>query len=87
MIRKVTRVVIGLIGFILGITTYLTLMENFPTLKFGTDMYGFIISGAVGIIVGLLFYAVEPWIINKIKEAAKMMDKEISKYPQTDILL
>lgn len=87
MIRKVTRVVIGLIGLILGTTTYLTLMDKFPQLKFGTDMYGFIISGAVGIILGLLFYAVEPWIINKIKEAAKVMDKEISKYPQTDILL
>lgn len=87
MIRKVTRVVIGLIGLILGTTTYLTLMENFPKLKFGTDMYGFIISGAVGIILGLLFYAVEPWIINKVKDVAKIMDKEISKYPQTDILL
>ncbi|RDY22752.1 PIN/TRAM domain-containing protein [Romboutsia maritimum] len=87
MIRKVTRVVIGILGFILGLTTYLTLMKDFEALKFGTDTYGFILSVVAGIVIGLLFYLVEPWVINKVKDVAKIMDKEISKYPQTDILL
>ncbi|MEG2058114.1 MAG: PIN/TRAM domain-containing protein, partial [Romboutsia sp.] len=87
MIRKVARIAIGILGLILGVTTYITLMGKFPGLKFGSNSYGFIIAGVVGIVLGLLFYAVEPWIINKVKEAAKIMDKEISKYPQTDILL
>lgn len=87
MIRKVTRVIIGILGFILGSTAYLTLMKDFEALKFGTDTYGIIVSVVVGIVIGLLFYLVEPWVINKVKDVTKMMDKEISKYPQTDILL
>lgn len=87
MIRKVTRVAIGIIGFILGMTTYLTLMNDFPKLTFGTEIYGIAVSIAVGIIVGMLLYSIEPWFIDKIKDIAKIIDKEISKYPQTDILL
>lgn len=87
MIQKITRIVTGLLGFILGITTYTTLMKQFKVLTFGTDVYGIIASVSVGIIVGLILYAIEPWLINKFKDIAKIMDKEISKYPQTDILL
>ncbi|MGL4911701.1 MAG: PIN/TRAM domain-containing protein [Romboutsia sp.] len=87
MIQKVTRFVIGILGFTLGITTYSTLMKQFKVLMFGAEAYGLIASVSVGIVIGLLFYAIEPWVINKCKELAKVMDKEISKYPQTDILL
>lgn len=87
MIRKVTRIVIGIVGVIIGLTTYLTLMKDFPALSFGTNIYGIIASVVVGIVTGLLFYLVEPWFINKVKEITKILDKEISKYPQTDILL
>ncbi|RDY25111.1 PIN/TRAM domain-containing protein [Romboutsia weinsteinii] len=87
MIRKVTRIVIGIVGVIIGLTTYLTLMKDFPALSFGTNIYGIIASVVVGIVTGLLFYLVEPWFINKVKEITKVLDKEISKYPQTDILL
>jgi uncharacterized protein YacL len=79
--------VIGILGFTVGITTYSTLMKQFPVLTFGTDVNGIIASVSVGIIIGLIFYAIEPWVINKFKDFAKVMDKEISKYPQTDILL
>lgn len=87
MIRKVTRAAIGIIGFILGMTTYLTLMKDFPKLTFGTEIYGIAAAIAVGIIVGVLLYSIEPWFIDKIRDIAKIIDKEISKYPQTDILL
>ncbi|HSQ90393.1 PIN/TRAM domain-containing protein [Romboutsia sp.] len=87
MIQKITRIVTGILGFTLGITTYAALIKQFPVLTFGTDVYDIIASVSVGIIIGLIFYAIEPWIINKFKDIAKIMDKEISKYPQTDILL
>ncbi|CEH36085.1 PIN/TRAM domain-containing protein [Romboutsia lituseburensis] len=87
MIQKITRFVIGILGFTLGVTTYSTLMKEFTVLKFGADAYGLIASVSVGIVIGLIFYAIEPWVINKCKDLAKIMDKEISKYPQTDILL
>ncbi|MDK2564882.1 PIN/TRAM domain-containing protein [Romboutsia sedimentorum] len=87
MIQKITRIIIAILGFTVGITTYSTLMKQFPVLTFGTDVNGIIASVSVGIIIGLIFYAIEPWVINKFKDFAKVMDKEISKYPQTDILL
>lgn len=87
MIQKVTRIVTGVLGLTLGITTYSTLMKKFPVLTFGTDVYGIIASVSAGIIIGLIFYAIEPLVINKFKYVAKILDKEISKYPQTDILL
>ncbi len=87
MIQKITRIIIGILGLTVGITTYSTLMKQFPVLTFGTDVNGIIASVSVGIIIGLIFYAIEPWVINKFKDFAKVMDKEISKYPQTDILL
>jgi uncharacterized protein YacL len=87
LIQKITRIIIGILGLTVGITTYSTLMKQFPVLTFGTDVNGIIASVSVGIIIGLIFYAIEPWVINKFKDFAKVMDKEISKYPQTDILL
>ncbi len=87
MIQKIARIIIGILGLTVGITTYSTLMKQFPVLTFGTDVNGIIASVSVGIIIGLIFYAIEPWVINKFKDFAKVMDKEISKYPQTDILL
>ncbi|MDK2587212.1 PIN/TRAM domain-containing protein [Romboutsia sedimentorum] len=87
MIQKITRIIIAILGLTVGITTYSTLMKQFPVLTFGTDVNGIIASVSVGIIIGLIFYAIEPWVINKFKDFAKVMDKEISKYPQTDILL
>lgn len=87
MIRKVIRVCVGMLGLILGSTTYLKLMKDIKQLTFGRDIYGFAAAIAVGIVIGLLFYVIEPWVVKKVKEAAKIMDKEISKYPQTDVLL
>ncbi|CEI74341.1 MULTISPECIES: PIN/TRAM domain-containing protein [Romboutsia] len=87
MIPKVIRFITSILGFALGMTTYATLMKAFPALKFGAEIYGLIASVSVGIVVGIIFYAIEPWFTDKFKDIAKVMDKEISKYPQTDILL
>lgn len=87
MIRKVTRILFILLGFTIGITTYLTLMKDFEILTFGKETYGYIAAVVAGIVIGILGYLIEPWVVNKTKELAKILDKELSKYPQTDILL
>ncbi|MFR8598926.1 MAG: PIN/TRAM domain-containing protein, partial [Clostridioides difficile] len=87
MIRKVTRILFILLGFTIGITTYLTLMKDFEILTFGKETYGYIAAVVAGIIIAILGYLIEPWVVNKVKEIAKIVDKELSKYPQTDILL
>ncbi|MGL5313749.1 MAG: PIN/TRAM domain-containing protein [Peptostreptococcaceae bacterium] len=87
MLKRVIRIVISILGFILGLTTYLSLVKAFPQLAFGIDEQGMVASIIVGIVIGLLFYLIWPWAANKFQEIAKLVDKEISKYPQTDILL
>ncbi|HHN8258521.1 TPA: PIN/TRAM domain-containing protein [Clostridioides difficile] len=87
MIRKVTRILFILLGFTISITTYLTLMKDFEILTFGKETYGYIAAVVAGIIIAILGYLIEPWVVNKVKEIAKIVDKELSKYPQTDILL
>lgn len=87
MIQKMIRAMIGLFGFILGFTLYSSLASTFPVLLFGIDKNAILISTVVGLIIGIILYIIGPWIIDKFKYIAKLMDKEISKYPQTDILL
>ena len=87
MIRKIIRAFIGIAGFVLGFTTYLTLMRDYEMLTFGSDLRGFIISIGLGIVLAFVFYKLEPWVVNKTKELVKILDTEMAKYPQTDILL
>lgn len=87
MLIKIMRAVIGVLGLIIGSTTYLSASQRFTKLNFGSDIYGFIASIIIGLIMGVIFYIIAPFIINTFKKAAKAIDREISKYPQTDIIL
>ncbi len=81
------RAIVGLLGFTIGLTTYASIDKLFPNFDFGTGTYGVVASIGLGLVIALIFYAIEPWVLNKFKELVKIVDKEISKYPQTDILL
>ncbi len=85
MINRIIRLVITTVGLVLGFTTYFSLSKAVPMLSFGMNEIA--ISIVVAIILGILFYLISPWIIEKAKNIAKFVDGEISKYPQTDILL
>ena len=87
MIQKIIRAMIGIFGFVLGFTIYSSLASTFPALLFGISNSAILISIAVGLIIGVIFYIIAPWVIDNFKYIAKLLDKEISKYPQTDILL
>ncbi len=86
MIKKIIRIIITIISTTLAFTTYSSLAEKFPEILFGFDDKAIVISSIVAIIVGVVFYAIYPLIYEKVKYIAKLLDKEISKYPQTDIL-
>ena len=86
MLSKIIRMLISLLGFILGITSYLSVVKYFPQISFGIDNK-FLVGMAVGLVAGILLYLISPWIFKQIREFVKILDKEISKYPQTDILL
>ena len=87
MIQKIIRGMIGIFGFVLGFTVYSSLASTFPVLLFGISNNAILISIVVGLIIGIIFYIIGPWVIDNFKYIAKLLDKEISKYPQTDILL
>ena len=86
MISKIIRVLISLLGVILGTTSYLSLVKYFPQLSFGIENV-YLVSIAAGLLIGVFFYLISPWIFNKVRRFVKILDTEISKYPQTDILL
>ena len=86
MLSKIIRTLISFLGVLLGITSYLSLEKYFPQVSFGIDNV-FLVGIVVGLVVGILFYLISPWIFSKVREFVKILDKEISKYPQTDILL
>jgi uncharacterized protein YacL len=87
LIRKAIRLVFSLIGLIIGFTSYSTLAKSFEILTFGSELYGLIAAIIFGIIIAILGYLIEPWASKKTKDVAKVLDKELSKYPQVDILL
>ena len=84
---KIIRAIIGIIGFFVGSSTYISISQRFNIFNFSSGIYGFITSITIGIIIGAIFYIIAPFIINAFKKAAKAIDREISKYPQTDIIL
>ena len=86
MISKIIRILMSILGFLLGTTTYSSLAKYFPQIKFGIDNI-YLISMVAGLLLAVLFYLISPWIFNKVRAFIKILDKEISKYPQTDILL
>lgn len=69
-----------LFGFIIGIIIYLILMKDFEILIFGKEIYGYIVVVVVGIIIVILGYFIELWVVNKVKEIVKIVDKELLKY-------
>ena len=86
LISKIIRILMSILGFLLGTTTYSSLAKYFPQIKFGIDNI-YLISMVAGLLLAVLFYLISPWIFNKVRAFIKILDKEISKYPQTDILL
>ena len=86
MISKIIRGLISILGIIVGITSYLSLAKYFPQLNFGiTNVY--LVALIAGLLGGVFLYLISPWFFNQVRMFVKILDTEISKYPQTDILL
>ena len=87
MISKIMRIIIGLLGAPFGTAVYITLVELLPGLFTNVNNYKYIIAIGAALAFGIIFYIISPWILSKVREGVKLLDKEISKYPQSDILL
>lgn len=86
MLSKIIRILIALLGVVLGTTSYINIVQYFPNLSFGIKNI-YLIGIVVGALLGVIFFLISPWIFKKVRGFIKAVDKEISKYPQTDILL
>ena len=58
---------IGILGFVLGFTVYSSLADTFPALLFGINKNVILVSIAVGLIIGVIFYIIGPWFIDNFK--------------------
>lgn len=87
MVLRIIRGLIGLVGVTTGVATYFSVIRAFPQYAFNSDFKIIMGSIVAGLVVGLIFYIIAPWIINSIKLLVGVIDKEISKYPSGDILL
>ena len=73
MLSKIIRMLISLLGFILGITSYLSVVKYFPQISFGIDNK-FLVGMSVELVAVILLYLISPWIFKKMK---KSLDKHI----------
>lgn len=87
MIKKIVRFLIGGLGLIVGSSTYVSVTQNFKVLTYNNKTYEAVAAVVVGLVLGIIFYLIEPWVMNKIRKIARAAEKEISRYPQVDILL
>ena len=77
-IKSHSSTLIALISTISLILVLLTFVFNVSTLFMCISL---LISIVVGLIIGVIFYIIGPWVIDNFKYIAKLLDKEISKYP------
>lgn len=87
MVLRIIRGLIGLVGVTTGVATYFSVIKTFPQYALDSGLKVIVGSIVAGLVLGLIFYIVAPWIINGIKLLVGIIDKEISKYPSGDILV
>ncbi|MEG0180995.1 MAG: PIN/TRAM domain-containing protein [Peptostreptococcaceae bacterium] len=86
MIKKLIRILIAIFGLAIGTTLYINLVKIVPGLSFGMKNI-YLVGFAAGMVLAIIFYLLSPWLLAKVRSFIKVLDAEISKYPQTDILL
>ena len=87
MLERIRRILVGLVGFAIAATLYISLMQPIKALQFGKKEYGYAIGIGCGLILGFILYLLEPKISMKLKRLGKRFDKELSRYSQVDIIL
>ena len=87
MLAKLRRFVFALVGFALTTTIYLSLTPEMSFIKDLHTKYGYWGGIALGIVVGVIFFLLEPIASKQLKKISKKFDKELSVYSQVDIIL
>ena len=78
MLAKLRRFVFALVGFALTTTIYLSLTPEMSFIKDLHTKYGYWGGIALGIVVGVIFFLLEPIASKQLKKISKKFDKELS---------
>ena len=87
MINKIIKGLMTLFGTTIGVATYLYVIKLFPNLTNGNKLYfviGIIISG---MLMGIIFYLMLPWLLYEGKFVANRVENELSKVPPMEIFM
>lgn len=87
MLKKISKFVAGILGFVIGFTIYNNLYKIYPKLYFGSERNAIIGAVVTGLTLGIIFYFIGPFLLKKLNKLINYLDHEISKYPLVDILL
>ena len=91
MIRKILAWILTLLGIALGSeVTYLLLKFFNVTHMFGyeiTDIRRILLIGLSGIIGGIIFYLISPWIINRGTQSTHNVENMLQKIPTSEIII
>ena len=85
MIDKILRVVIGLLGMLVGYGI-VTLFENLEIIYIPSSGWVYLaIYLGVSILFGIIFFYLSSWIINKGRKLVQIIENELQKYSVYDI--
>lgn len=91
MIRKILVWILTILGIVLGSeVTYLLLKFFDVTYMFGyeiTELKRILLIGLSGIIGGIIFYLISPWIINRGKQSTRKVENMLQKLPTSEIII
>lgn len=91
MIRKILVWILTILGIVLGSeVTYLLLKFFDVTHMFGyeiTELKRILLIGLSGIIGGIIFYLISPWIINRGKQSTRKVENMLQKIPTSEIII
>lgn len=86
MIKRLRRFLTAIVGFGLGMAIFslITPLDILPVVQ---TKYKTLMSVGFSLVVGLLFFILEPLFTKMIKSIVKRFEKELSAYSQIDIIL
>jgi len=91
VLKKIVAWLITVIGIVLGSEiTYLLIEYLNIKIMFGyqlTNINKVIFIGLVGLITGIIFYFLSPWIISRGKQSTYQVEKTLQKLPAHEIIL
>jgi len=87
LIGRIIRGLAALIGITVGVALYFYIVKFFPALIKDSQVYKMLGAAISGVIMGIIFFVVSPWLIKEGKDMANWVEAEMSKLPPMEIII